>query len=56
VNTRPIAGGSVAEGEPKTRSGGRTIALDDDVVAMLRAWRAEQRAELFALGLRLESM
>jgi integrase len=56
VNTRPIAGGSVAEGEPKTRSGGRTIALDDDVVAMLRAWRAEQRAELFALGLRSDSM
>jgi integrase len=52
VNQRAIAGGSVVEGAPKTAAGARTVSLDDDTVAELRAHRVEQRAEYMKLGIR----
>jgi integrase len=52
INTRVIVGGSVVEGTTKSRAGARTTPLDDDTVAILRALRSRQRAELLQLGLR----
>jgi integrase len=52
VNERVIAGGTVIEKTPKTRSGARTITIDDELVSMLRTLKAEQRVELMRLGVR----
>jgi integrase len=47
---RTVAGGRVAEGQPKTNSGLRTVALDPGTVASLRAWRKVHHAERLAMG------
>jgi integrase len=52
THTRTIAGGSVVEGTTKSAAGARTIALDADLVAMLRALKLAQATELLGLGLR----
>ena len=52
TNTRVIAGGSLVEGSTQVSHGARTIALDADLVAMLRSLRSAQRLEYVALGLR----
>lgn len=43
-------GHEVLVGEPKTRTGVRTISLDEGTVAVLRAHRAAQNAERLVLG------
>lgn len=52
TNQRTLAGGHVVEGPVKTQSGARTVALDEDTVALLRSWRRTQTAELVRLGVR----
>jgi integrase len=47
---RTIAGGSIVEGEPKTPSGARTVALDAGTVRALRAWRKSQTEDRLAAG------
>jgi integrase len=54
TNQRTIAGGRVVEGAPKTTAGARTVALDPDTIAALRAWRRVQREEHLVLGIRPE--
>ena len=44
------AGGALIEGEPKTRSGKRTIAIDPASVAVLKRHRKGQTAERLAAG------
>ena len=44
------AGGEIIEGEPKTRSGKRTIAIDPASVAALRSQRKSQKVERLAAG------
>lgn len=50
VLQRTIAGGQVVEGQPKTTSGLRTVALDPGTVASLRAWRKVHNAERLVMG------
>lgn len=38
-------------GTPKTKASYRTIAIDDETIKYLSAWRKEQRKKLFQLGL-----
>jgi integrase len=52
TNQRTLAAGQVVEGPVKTSSGARTVALDPGTVALLRAWRRVQLAELLRLGIR----
>jgi integrase len=52
VQQRAIAGGSVVENAPKTAAGSRTVALDDDTIALFRTHRTAQRAEFVRLGIR----
>jgi integrase len=52
TSQRTLAGGRVVEGPVKSASGARTVALDPDTVAVLRAWRRAQRAEMMQLGVR----
>jgi integrase len=52
TSQRTLAGGRVVEGPVKSASGARTVALDPDTVAVLRAWRRAQRAGMMRLGVR----
>lgn len=52
VNQRTLANGRIVEGDVKTVSGARTVALDHDTVTALRSWRRVQRAEIMRLGIR----
>ena len=45
-----LAGGRVTTGTPKTKTGVRVLALDEQTVAALRSWRRHQREERLALG------
>jgi integrase len=47
---RTIAGGSIVEGPPKSRSGARTIAIDSATVDALKAWRRQQKADQLLMG------
>ena len=49
ANTR-VQARTVVEGEPKTISSRRTIALDADTVAALRSWKARQSKERLSAG------
>ncbi|MEA5155574.1 tyrosine-type recombinase/integrase [Raineyella sp.] len=44
-HNRVDAGGKVVESEPKTAAGRRSVALSDDAVAALLAWRLQQQTE-----------
>ncbi len=50
TNQRTVADGHVVEGPVKTTSGARTIALDAQTIAVLRAWRKVQTAERLVMG------
>ena len=50
TNQRPIAGGSIVQGAPKTASGARTVALDPVTVDTLRELRAVQNSERLLFG------
>ncbi len=50
THQRTVAAGRLVEGAPKTRSGARTVALDDETVAALRAWKRQQSAERLLMG------
>ena len=47
---RTIAGGTVVEGQPKTPSGARTVALDAGTVRALRVWRKSHTEDRLAAG------
>ncbi len=49
-NQRTVADGHVVEGPVKMATGARTIALDPQTIAGLRAWRKVQTAERLVLG------
>ncbi len=50
TETRIVVGGEVLSSVPKTASGRRTLPLDDDLVAVLKAHRARQAVERLAAG------
>ena len=50
MNQRIVAGETVIEGPPKTRSGARTVALDPETVTVLRSWRRVQAADRLLMG------
>lgn len=50
LRARTQVGGKVYEGGPKTARGDRTLSLDSGTIAVLRAYRAAQRAKRLALG------
>lgn len=50
VATRTKVGSSMVDGEPKTDTGRRSVDLDAATVAVLRRWRAQQRADQLAWG------
>ncbi len=52
TSSRVQTKGGVVEGPTKTSAGARTISLDEDTRAVLRAWRTEQTAEFMRLGIR----
>jgi integrase len=52
TSQRTMVAGIVVEGLTKTRSGARTVSLDQGTVALLRRWRRVQRAEHVRLGIR----
>jgi hypothetical protein len=43
--SRVVASGRVVEGEPKTKAGQRTFAIDSATAGVLRSWRSTQAAE-----------
>jgi len=45
-----VTAGKVVEGEPKTKAGFRVVALDDETVGTLKAWRRTQTEERLLLG------
>jgi integrase len=49
-HTLTMVGDRPEPGTPKTRAGGRTIALDAATTAALKAWKAVQAAERLAMG------
>jgi integrase len=49
-NQRTLAGSQIFEGSPKTKAGARTVALDADTVAAIKAWRAQQSSERLVIG------
>jgi integrase len=52
TNTRVKAIGGTVEKGTKSAAGNRTISLDPSTLAALKVWRAAQRAEFMALGIR----
>lgn len=48
-STRTVARTVVVD-TPKSRAGGRTVAIDADTVAALKAWRQRQREERLMMG------
>ena len=49
-----LDGYRITFGPPKTQASVRTVALDDDTLAALEAWRTEQGAELRLVGAKTE--
>lgn len=48
--SRVVASGRVVEGEPKTKAGQRSIAIDAATAAVLRSWKSTQAAERLVMG------
>jgi integrase len=53
---RVQVGGAVVDSEPKTARSRRAIALDEETVAVLRAWRREQQRQRLLYGPRWEDV
>jgi integrase len=48
--SRVVASGRVVEGEPETKAGQRSIAIDEATAGVLRSWRSAPAAERLVMG------